>query len=140
MPQAIPLSCAGGEISFQLPSANKGAFGELFKELEEQVELLNVGSYGVSMTTLEEVFLRLADIKDRSYGHHFSNHTMNGDVKSFGTDDVRVPVVRRDGWLSEKRERSFGRAFKQLFLKRAIIAKRDVKVKRVKRKNVDLGC
>eukprot|EP00897_Mesotaenium_endlicherianum_P001455 jgi/Mesen1/1337/ME000013S00828 len=57
---ARPLSSAGGEMAFQLPLAAKGSFADLFQELEERRGDLGVGGYGVSMTTLEEVFLRLA--------------------------------------------------------------------------------
>lgn len=53
VPQAVPLSSAGGEMAFQLPLAFKGDFAALFKELEEKREGLFVGGYGVSMTTLE---------------------------------------------------------------------------------------
>jgi ATP-binding cassette subfamily A (ABC1) protein 3 len=60
IPQAILLSSAGGELAFQLPLSNKGAFAQLFQELEQKKQELHIGGYGVSMTTLEEVFLRLA--------------------------------------------------------------------------------
>lgn len=53
VPQAVPLSSAGGEMAFQLPLAFKGGFAALFRELEEKREGLCVGGYGVSMTTLE---------------------------------------------------------------------------------------
>ena len=54
------LSTAGGELAFRLPFSEKHSFSALFKEIENQKEQLGIGGYGVSMTTLEEVFLRLA--------------------------------------------------------------------------------
>ena len=45
VPEAIPLSSAGGEISFQLPSSNKAAFAQLFQELEGNLNTLHIGSF-----------------------------------------------------------------------------------------------
>jgi ATP-binding cassette subfamily A (ABC1) protein 3 len=134
VPEAIPLSSAGGEISFQLPSSNKAAFAQLFQELEGKLDTLHIGSFGVSMTTLEEVYLRLAD-KDQH--HQFSQDVYQpptGTLKSNKSREssthttIKMPSLRAT-FLSEKKERrSFTRAFNQMFLKRAIIARRDVKV------------
>lgn len=54
------LSAAGGELVFRLPLTEKHHFSSLFKEIESEKEVLGIGAFGVSMTTLEEVFLRLA--------------------------------------------------------------------------------
>jgi ATP-binding cassette subfamily A (ABC1) protein 3 len=130
VPQAIPLSSAGGEMSFQLQSTNKAAFAQLFQELEENQDGLHIGSYGVSMTTLEEVFLRLADKGQSPLEHQLSkdgpSNVLNSD-QNRDAHTVKMPS-RRASYLSEKRDRSFSRLFKQMFLKRAIIARRDVKV------------
>lgn len=130
VPQAIPLSSAGGEMSFQLQSANKASFAQLFHELEENLDTLHVGSYGISMTTLEEVFLRLADKDQSPLEHQFSNDTPLKSHKNTNVHSVKMPL-RKATYLSEKRDRSFARAFKQMFLKRAIIARRDVKVSKL---------
>ena len=126
VPQAIPLSSAGGEMSFQLQSGNKAAFAQLFQELEENLDVLQIGSYGVSMTTLEDVFLRLAD-KDQSPLEHRLAKDCPKNNENRDAHIVKMPL-RRSTYLSEKRDRSFARAFKQMFLKRVIIARRDVKV------------
>nr|XP_024376526.1 ATP-binding cassette sub-family A member 1-like isoform X3 [Physcomitrium patens]XP_024376527.1 ATP-binding cassette sub-family A member 1-like isoform X3 [Physcomitrium patens] len=123
VPQAIPLSSAGGEISFQLPSSNKAAFSQLFQELEGKLGAFSVSSYGVSMTTLEEVFLRLAD-NDESPLKHQKHCIPPNDLPS--TFTVEIPSCK-PSFSIEKRKRSRTRAFKQMFLKRAIIAKRDMK-------------
>lgn len=57
--QAEPLSYAGGEISFRLPREQSSNFPRLFRELETRREAMGVGGYGVSVTSLEEVFLSL---------------------------------------------------------------------------------
>ncbi|XP_043210381.1 phospholipid-transporting ATPase ABCA3-like, partial [Amphibalanus amphitrite] len=56
----------GNELTFVLPMASVGRFPELFAELEKQQETLGVQSFGVSLTTLEEVFLHLAETEDHS--------------------------------------------------------------------------
>ena len=53
------LSSAGGEISFRLPREESGKFPGLFRDLEAGREVMGVGGYGVSITSLEEVFLSL---------------------------------------------------------------------------------
>jgi len=53
------LSDAAGEISFQLPKEEVKSFPELFDHLDESLEDLNIEAYVISMTTMEEVFLRV---------------------------------------------------------------------------------
>lgn len=48
-------------LIFSLPLASVTAFSHLFEELEEQKDSLGVREYGVSLTTLEEVFFRLGE-------------------------------------------------------------------------------
>jgi len=61
VPSAQALSQAAGEISFQLPLSSVSNFAALFDALEERKDDMGVANYGVSMTRLEEVFLRLAE-------------------------------------------------------------------------------
>ncbi|KAF4526763.1 hypothetical protein B566_EDAN015792 [Ephemera danica] len=53
----------GRELSFILPHDSVGSFSALFSAIEAEIKLglagLGISSYGVSMTTLEEVFLHL---------------------------------------------------------------------------------
>ncbi|XP_059725846.1 phospholipid-transporting ATPase ABCA7 isoform X1 [Haemorhous mexicanus] len=53
----------GHEVLFVLPysGARDGAFGELFRELDARLGDLGVSSYGISDTTLEEIFLKVAE-------------------------------------------------------------------------------
>lgn len=54
---AVLLSDVGSELSFQLPLSASTAFVPLFVELDKQIETKAIDCYGVSMTTLNEVFL-----------------------------------------------------------------------------------
>ncbi|NXB29189.1 ABCA1 protein, partial [Eulacestoma nigropectus] len=53
----------GHEVLFVLPysGARDGTFGELFRELDARLGELGVSSYGISDTTLEEIFLKVAE-------------------------------------------------------------------------------
>ncbi|KAM7505445.1 hypothetical protein LguiB_004349 [Lonicera macranthoides] len=68
-------TCVGTEISFKLPLASSPSFESMFREIElcmrisntnseatgsEDRHYLGIESYGISVTTLEEVFLRVA--------------------------------------------------------------------------------
>lgn len=46
------------EVTFELPTAATG-MADLLSRLDKESASLGVGSYGVAMPTLEEVFLRL---------------------------------------------------------------------------------
>eukprot|EP00903_Cladosiphon_okamuranus_P005738 g5694.t1 len=56
---AEALSSAGGEISFRLPREESRNFPGLFRAVEAGREAMGIGGYGVSITSLEEVFLSL---------------------------------------------------------------------------------
>ena len=49
-----------GQLEVSLPLSSSGKFTALFSELESEIEVLGVNGYGVSIATLEEVFLSLA--------------------------------------------------------------------------------
>lgn len=48
------------EVTFVLPSQQASKFEKLFETLETDRETLGIKSFGVSVTTMEEVFLRSA--------------------------------------------------------------------------------
>ena len=57
---AETLSSVGMEISYQLPLESSAQFPEMLSELDTKLESLGLISYGISVTTLEEVFLTIA--------------------------------------------------------------------------------
>jgi hypothetical protein len=92
VPEAVLLSSAGGEMTFQLPFTNKAAFAQLFQELEQQKEALDISGYGVSMTTLEEVFLSLAvdDQTSKNQGNVFSLDKAINTIQEGGESQIHV--------------------------------------------------
>lgn len=49
---------AGTEISYSLPHEKSKLFEALFNDIETKKNQLEIDSYGVSITTMEEVFLK----------------------------------------------------------------------------------
>eukprot|EP01065_Artemidia_motanka_P007601 TRINITY_DN137_c0_g1_i5.p1 TRINITY_DN137_c0_g1~~TRINITY_DN137_c0_g1_i5.p1 ORF type:complete len:1796 (+),score=706.92 TRINITY_DN137_c0_g1_i5:86-5389(+) len=54
------LSAAGSELLFRLPTRATSCFADLFKVLEDRGPEYGIEEFGVSETTLEEIFLKIA--------------------------------------------------------------------------------
>ncbi|KAK3090139.1 hypothetical protein FSP39_009459 [Pinctada imbricata] len=76
------------ELTFQLPEAcaHNGDFEDLFMELEARHKELGISSFGISDTSLEEVFLKVAD----DTGDHASDEMTRRKLEEI-TDGGRVP-------------------------------------------------
>ncbi|MBN3275901.1 ABCA3 protein, partial [Polyodon spathula] len=66
VPNASMESSAGAELSYILPKESTHRFQLLFAELEMKRAELGIASYGASVTTMEEVFLRVGKLVDSS--------------------------------------------------------------------------
>uniref|UniRef100_A0AAQ4RXI4 P-type phospholipid transporter n=1 Tax=Gasterosteus aculeatus aculeatus TaxID=481459 RepID=A0AAQ4RXI4_GASAC len=110
----------GHEITYILPyqSAKDGAFVELFHELDDRLTDLGISSYGISDTTLEEIFLKVAEdsgvdavelsdgvVPTRTRRHHaFGDH--QSCLKPFTEDEFEFndsegeSESRETDWLS----------------------------------------
>lgn len=60
VPDATILTDVGTELTVQLPFASARHFESLFGSIDENMGALHVASYGMSVTTMEEVFLKVA--------------------------------------------------------------------------------
>uniref|UniRef100_A0A4W6D1I8 ATP-binding cassette, sub-family A (ABC1), member 1A n=1 Tax=Lates calcarifer TaxID=8187 RepID=A0A4W6D1I8_LATCA len=120
VPEARLVEDLGHELTYVLPyqSAKDGAFVELFHELDDRLTDLGISSYGISDTTLEEIFLKVAedsgvDSVELSDGvvptrtrrrHAFGDH--QSCLKPFTEDDFDFndsegdPESRETDWLS----------------------------------------
>jgi len=55
------------EIAYQLPTSSAPQFKQFFADFDKNLDNLGIRSYGVGITTLEEVFLRIGhgdDVED----------------------------------------------------------------------------
>ncbi|KAL3658018.1 hypothetical protein V7S43_017060 [Phytophthora oleae] len=118
VPAAKVLSNVGAEIAFQLPLDSTASFPQLFEELDEKMRELGVLSYGISVTTLEEVFIKVAEANDED-----NQHTLN---KAASPDAALPPggpsIANLTGFAM------FLVHLSALLLKRFRIAKRDRRV------------
>ena len=107
------------EIKFQLPTNMSDKFESLFEELESNSDHYSIQSFGISLNTLEEVFLKVA------VGLNTRNTTENRENLYTDIDDTV------DFELQEDREKKscalFCMHFAALCAKRFIYFKRDFK-------------
>ncbi|CAG5124847.1 unnamed protein product, partial [Candidula unifasciata] len=68
----------GKEISYTVPLQDVSKFSDLFENLDKVAESNGIKSYGVSMTTLEEVFLKL-EAKESEDIEEENDETVNPD-------------------------------------------------------------
>ena len=61
IPTAKQVTNVGAELSFILPSSSTPSFPELFNRLEREAKALGIVSFGVSVTTMEEVFMKVGE-------------------------------------------------------------------------------
>jgi hypothetical protein len=64
-PDAVLARSSGAERSITLPSGGRARFADMFDGIESAVESLGVSAYGISLTTLEEVFIRVTKDAER---------------------------------------------------------------------------
>ncbi|KAI8501113.1 ATP-binding cassette sub- A member 5 [Branchiostoma belcheri] len=85
VPEAELIRSHAMELSYTLPLERVENFADLFSTLDNNSGTLGVQNYGISMTTLEEVFLKLREDEEADNGGKSSN----GAVKA---DDLEVRV------------------------------------------------
>ena len=61
VPSAEKVTDVGMELSFVLPSSDASKFPDLFDKLESTKAILGIASFGISITTMEEVFLKVGE-------------------------------------------------------------------------------
>nr|XP_044248856.1 LOW QUALITY PROTEIN: phospholipid-transporting ATPase ABCA1-like [Drosophila takahashii] len=89
IPGLQPVLDIGAELSYQLPDRYSLKFEELFNELEERSDDLHLNGYGVSITSLEEVFMKVGAEQDSTAKVTEQSDSINGDdyksLESLGT-------------------------------------------------------
>ncbi|KAG6615655.1 ABC transporter A family member 1 [Phytophthora cinnamomi] len=119
VPSAQLLSNVGSEIAFQLPLHSSASFAPMFAAMDRQLQTLGLLSYGVSVTTLEEVFIKVAELADEN-----NQHTLGNNVQRNSTDSGEYYQPCDEIITTES---VFQRHLRALILKRFRYAKRDKK-------------
>jgi len=113
----------GSEISFQLPLSSSTKFAGMFAELDKKLKTLGLLSYGVSVTTLEEVFIKVAEMDDEG-----NQHTLGNQARTNATP-ASTPTNSSDtGARADEKPSFFWPHLRALILKRFRVAKRDKKM------------
>ena len=125
VPSATVLSNVGTEMKFQLPIDESKGFVAMFELLDAQISLNTIETYGVSVTTLDEVFLLVARGELGSH-HHVSEAPTNA---SKGMIDTSPKMSLNDTLTTVEvgEAQRFKRHVQALFGKRAKNFKRDKK-------------
>lgn len=93
VPTAEIESQHAGELSYVLPRDMSSHFEQLFTELETKQRQLGVGSFGVSVTTMEEVFLKVGEQYDISDS---IEHNSYGSEQTTDVNSIKVSGTSRD--------------------------------------------
>ncbi|PIK50489.1 ATP-binding cassette transporter subfamily A [Apostichopus japonicus] len=64
VPEAHLESCLAREVDYILPIDKTSVFSELFNLLNDKKSELGVDSFGISVTTMEEVFMKVGDLAE----------------------------------------------------------------------------
>lgn len=86
VPEALTVSKVGKERNYRLPFASASKFVDMFREIDRRKGELGVAGYGVSVTTLEEVFLRV--------GHGSEEPFPSGDPGNSASMHGAIPRTR----------------------------------------------
>uniref|UniRef100_A0A8C3RBS5 P-type phospholipid transporter n=1 Tax=Cyanoderma ruficeps TaxID=181631 RepID=A0A8C3RBS5_9PASS len=126
VPEARLVEDIGHELTYVLPykAAKEGAFVELFHEIDDRLSDLGISSYGISETTLEEIFLKVADdsgsISEFLNEGHFFLLTESRETDLLSGMDGKGSYQMK-GWKLTQQQ------FMALLWKRMLIAKRSRK-------------
>ncbi|XP_044533206.1 phospholipid-transporting ATPase ABCA3-like [Gracilinanus agilis] len=93
IPNAILESNVGAELAFILPKESSDRFEALFTELEERQEELGIASYGASVTTMEEVFLKCRALAAAMFAAALSLETLTVPELEIGRIDATESTV-----------------------------------------------
>ncbi|XP_078117793.1 uncharacterized protein abca12 isoform X2 [Sander vitreus] len=91
VPEARLKDVQGGDLVYLLPpftSSNASSYRSLLTALDSNLDALQLGGYGISDTTLEEVFLQLTDREAGADGHLSISETVSDidSIDSFPSD------------------------------------------------------
>lgn len=132
IPQAAIASNIGSETSITLPRETTSLFSTLLSELERSKGDLGIRSYGISCTTLEEVFLSIAERASRKKAqendgiHAAANSVAKGEDEEQGSSSYGFQLMASRSYkLFLGGKRLWWRQFASVVRKRVRILVRD---------------
>ncbi|TRY81063.1 hypothetical protein TCAL_04547 [Tigriopus californicus] len=126
IPEAVTLSNVSGELAMSLPTESEEKFSDLLKRLTDMKSRLGIANFGLSVTTLEDVFLKVGSKTE-------DTETLNqaqGQQEKPVQRSASIESGHRKRTLPEKRE-DLVSGFKLWFLQmKGLITKRMIQTKR----------
>jgi len=116
------LSEVSSEITFQIPTALSYKFKDFFEKFDHDLDRLGIRSYGMSVTTLEEVFLKVGHGEDEGKNLEAKEHLQIANSIAEDKDDYSIADEHETGYFN-----LFRIHFKALFMKRFNIYKRNIR-------------
>eukprot|EP00521_Asterionellopsis_glacialis_P007753 CAMPEP_0195283366 /NCGR_PEP_ID=MMETSP0707-20130614/1928_1 /TAXON_ID=33640 /ORGANISM="Asterionellopsis glacialis, Strain CCMP134" /LENGTH=1953 /DNA_ID=CAMNT_0040342525 /DNA_START=72 /DNA_END=5933 /DNA_ORIENTATION=+ len=115
------LSSVGTELSFQLPIGASSQFKSMFDQLDKKVDDGEIVTYGVGVTTLEEVFLMVAR------GDTHEHEKLASSRRLISDSQIEESAKSYRSRMDLEENGLFSRHVRALFKKRAMNFKRDKK-------------
>lgn len=84
-------------MTFQLPTESSQQFKDFFTELDNSLESLGIRSYGVGITTLEEVFLKIAEHPEELLDLDNSESAKKPLLDDSNLEDYSIVEEREEG-------------------------------------------
>merc|ERR1712048_966421 len=88
VPRSECVANAGAEICYRLPFEETESFPHIFDTLDAKKEEFNIKTYGISITTLEEVFLKIGQVEA---GQHKQLEIEDEKDENAGTLQTQFP-------------------------------------------------
>ena len=88
IPSAKLLSFHGSKISLNLPTEHVQVFPDFLEELDKQKAKYGISSFSISPSTLNDVFLRLAKIKENTSEPEEEEETEEGETLALNVEGV----------------------------------------------------
>eukprot|EP00026_Physarum_polycephalum_P000423 Phypoly_transcript_00424.p1 GENE.Phypoly_transcript_00424~~Phypoly_transcript_00424.p1 ORF type:complete len:1603 (+),score=299.16 Phypoly_transcript_00424:284-4810(+) len=123
IPGATVLSAFGGELQYRLPKEAAHQFADFFTLLDANKEAIGIDSYGVSLTTLEEVFLRIGMEEKIDRDEDDEDSKDPKELTEIGKDQAKINVAL----AHETEGHRFGQQLRAQLVKRAVMYRRDVR-------------
>ncbi|XP_072014244.1 LOW QUALITY PROTEIN: phospholipid-transporting ATPase ABCA3-like [Amphiura filiformis] len=90
VPNAELENTAAAEVDYILPRESTPSFKPLFTEMEGNRDTLGVDSFGVSITTLEEVFMKAGELAESKEQEAANGMASANDAKRGSRDDLVI--------------------------------------------------
>ncbi|KYR01293.1 ABC transporter A family protein [Tieghemostelium lacteum] len=120
--EAAVLSNAATEISFRLPSSSIAKFSNMFHELDMKKNELYILHYGISVTTIEEVFLSIGEEEQQLHDKEQQQQQLDINDSAYNFDELTKKAINIQSKGITARQQLRG-----LLLKRIHTSRKDIR-------------